>query len=71
MQKKIILLASFIDKEYLDKFLYKIYKNFGVNKKTVFVFETEQGLVLTYRIFLQLGEKNKYQKRITKNSTDT
>lgn len=64
MQKKIILLASFVDEEYLDKFLYKIYKNFGVNKKTVFVFKTEQGYVLTYRLFLQLGERINIRKEL-------
>jgi len=58
MQKKIILLATFLEKENLDKFLYKIYKKFGIKKKSVFLFETDDGeLILTYRLFLQLGQK--------------
>jgi hypothetical protein len=58
MQKKIILLATFLEKENLDKFLYKIYKKFGIKKKSVFLFETDDGeLILTYRLFLELGQK--------------
>ena len=58
MQKKTILLATFLTKDYLDKFLYKIYKKFGVKKKSVFLFETESGdLILTYRLFLEIGQK--------------
>ncbi len=52
MQKKIILVATFVNPSYLDKFLYKIYKSFDVKKNTVFIFETDtEDLLLTYKIF--------------------
>lgn len=65
MQKKVILLATFLNPEYLDKFLFKLYKNFGVKKKSVFVFETEDGnLILTFRIFLDLGQSFNIKKEL-------
>jgi len=67
MQKKVILLATFVNPIYLDKFLYKIYKNFGVKKKSVFYFETEtEDLLLTYRIFLELEQKIDIKKELPK-----
>lgn len=65
MQKKVILLATFLNSEYLDKFLFKLYKNFGVKKNSVFVFETEGGdLILTFRIFLDLGQSFNIKKEL-------
>lgn len=65
MQKKVILLATFLNPEYLDKFLFKLYKNFGVKKNSVFVFETEGGdLILTFRIFLDLGQSFNIKKEL-------
>jgi hypothetical protein len=66
MQKKILLVATFVSEDYLDRFLYKIYKNFGVNKKSVFVFETEDGLLLTYKIYLNIGERINIRKELPK-----
>jgi hypothetical protein len=67
MQKKVILLATFVNPIYLDKFLYKIYKNFGVKKKSVFYFETgTEDLLLTYRIFLDLEQKIDIRKELPK-----
>lgn len=66
MQKKILLVATFVTEDYLDRFLYKIYKNFGVNKKTVFIFETEDGLLLTYKIYLNIGERINIRKELPK-----
>jgi len=65
MQKKVILLATFINSEYLDKFLYKIYKNFGVKKQSVFLFETNDNqLILTYRLFLDFDQKIDIKKEL-------
>ena len=65
MQKKTILLATFVDPEYLDKFFYKIYKKFGVKKNSVFVFETEDDqLFLTYRLFLRFDQKIDIRKEL-------
>ena len=67
MQKKVILLATFITNEYLDKFLYKLYKQFGVKKQSVFLFETDNGeIILTYRLFLNLDEKINIRKELPK-----
>ncbi len=67
MQKKVILLATFITPDYLDKFLYKLYKQFGVKKKSVFLFETDSGeIILTYRLFLNFDEKINIRKELPK-----
>jgi hypothetical protein len=67
MQKKIILVATFVNPSYLDKFLYKIYKSFGVKKNTVFIFETgTEDLLLTYKIFLELDKKIDIKKELPK-----
>lgn len=67
MQKKILLLVTFVSPDYLDKFLFKIYKQFGVNKKKVFVFETDtEDLVLTYRIYLDFDKKINIKKELPK-----
>jgi len=56
-----------LTKDYLDKFLYKIYKKFGVKKKSVFLFETESGdLILTYRLFLEIGQKINIRQELPK-----
>jgi hypothetical protein len=67
MQKKIILVATFVNPSYLDKFLYKIYKTFGVKKKSVFLFETDtEDLLLTYKIFLEFDQKINIKKELPK-----
>ncbi len=67
MQKKIILVATFVSPSYLDKFLYKIYKTFGVKKKSVFMFETDtEDLLLTYKIYLELDQKIDIKKELPK-----
>jgi hypothetical protein len=64
MQKKILLLATFIDKNNLDEFLYKLYKEFGVKKKSVFIFDSNGTLILTYRLFLELDRKLDIRKEL-------
>lgn len=69
MQKKTILLATFVNPNYLDKFLNKLYRKFSIKKQSVFIFETEgEDYLLTYRIFLNLGQKidirNEFRKTI-------
>lgn len=67
MQKKVILVATFIKPNYLGDFLYKIYKRFGVNKKTVFVFDIgSDEQLLTYRLFLEPGERINIRKELPK-----
>lgn len=64
MQKKVILLATFIDKNDLEGFLYKLYKDFGVKKRSVFIFENNNSLILTYRLFLELDRKLDIRKEL-------
>lgn len=64
MQKKVILLATFIDKNDLEGFLYKLYKNFGVKKRSIFIFESNNSLILTYRLFLELDRKLDIRKEL-------
>lgn len=67
MQKKIILVATFIKSEQLVGFLEKLKSKFGIYEKSVFIFETENDdLVLTYRIFLNIGEKINLRKELNK-----
>tara|TARA_R110000822_G_scaffold269913_1_gene392969 strand:+ start:635 stop:1039 length:405 start_codon:yes stop_codon:yes gene_type:complete len=67
MQKKTILVATFIKLENLNVFLDKLKNDFDVNKKSVFMFETENNdLILTYKIFLNVGEKINLKKELTK-----
>ena len=67
MQNKTILLATFVNPNYLDKFLYKLYKKFGINKRSVFIFETEgEDLLLTYRLFIKEDERVDIRKEFRK-----
>ena len=67
MQEKTILVATFIKLEHLDDFLGKLKDKLGINEKSVFIFETENNdLVLTYRIFLSMGEKIDLRKEFNK-----
>jgi hypothetical protein len=67
MQKKVILLATFTTHEYLENFLYKLCKQFGVKKKSVFLFETDnEEIILTYRLFLNFDEKINIRKELPK-----
>ena len=67
MQKKVILVATFIKLEDLEYFLDKLKDRFNIHEKSVFIFETgENSLVLTYRIFLGMGEKINLRKELNK-----
>ena len=67
MQKKTILLATFVNPNYLDKFLNKLYRKFSIKKQSVFIFETEgEDYLLTYRIFLNLGQRVDIRKEFRK-----
>ncbi len=63
MEKKTLLLATFINENEIEDFLYKIYKNFGIKKKSVFIFETEIDIhVLTFKLFIDIDQKINIKK---------
>lgn len=67
MQNKTILLATFVNPNYLDRFLYKLYKKFGINKRSVFIFETDgEDILLTYRLFIKEDERVDIKKEFRK-----
>lgn len=68
MQKKVILLTTFVKPDYLEKFLNVLYKKFGIKKSSVFVFENDlnEDLILTYRIFLDFDKNLDIKKELVK-----
>jgi len=67
MQKKIILLATFVEPKNLDKLLNKLLSKFSIKKSSVFIFETDSGdYLLTYRLYLNIGQKIDIRKEFRK-----
>jgi len=58
MQKKTILLTTFVNPSYLENFLNMLEKRHSINREGVFIFETTgEDLILTFKIFLNIGER--------------
>lgn len=67
MQQKTLLLASFLRPEYLDSFLNKIKKKFGIKKEQIFFFKIEDGsYLLTYKVFIDFENKIDIKKELPK-----
>ena len=67
MQQKILLLASFLRPEYLDSFLNKIKKKFGIKKEQIFFFKIEDGsYLLTYKVYVDFENKIDIRKELPK-----
>ncbi len=67
MQRKIILVATFVEPEQLDLFFDKLKDKFGINPNSVFIFELDdKSLMLTYKLYLQIGEKINLRKELNK-----
>jgi hypothetical protein len=67
MQYKTLLLASFVEKDYLHKFLHNLSTNYRVGKDKVFVFDlTEKTYLLTYKIKIDLGIRFDIKKELPK-----
>lgn len=67
MQQKILLLASFLRPEYLDSFLNKIKKKFGIKKEQIFFFKIEDGsYLLTYKVYVDFENKIDIKKELPK-----
>lgn len=67
MQYKTLLLASFVDKEYLHKFLHNLNTNHRVNNDKVFIFDlTDETYLLTYKIKIDLGVRFDIKKELPK-----
>lgn len=58
MQKKTILLTTFVNPSYLENFLNMLEKRHSIKREDVFIFETTgEDLILTFKIFLNIGER--------------
>tara|TARA_R100001510_G_C7654476_1_gene213146 strand:+ start:1372 stop:1776 length:405 start_codon:yes stop_codon:yes gene_type:complete len=58
MQKKIILLTTFVNPSYLENFLNMLEKRHSIKRESVFIFETSgEDLILTFKIYLNIGER--------------
>ncbi len=67
MQYKTLLLASFVEKDYLHKFLHNLSENHRVNKDKVFVFDlNEDTYLLTYKIKIDLGVRFDIKRELHK-----
>jgi hypothetical protein len=66
MQYKILLLASFVDKNNLQKFLYRL-KNHGIDENKIFVFDlNEDTFLLTYKLKVDIGERFDIKRELPK-----
>lgn len=67
MQHKTLLLASFVDKNYIHKFLHSLSENHGVGEDKVFIFDlTEETNLLTYKIKIQMGDRFDIKRELSK-----
>jgi hypothetical protein len=67
MQYKTLLLASFVDKNYLHKFLHNLSENHNVKSDKVFVFDlNEDTYLLTYKIKIDLGVRFDIKRELRK-----
>jgi hypothetical protein len=67
MQYKTLLLASFVDKDYLHKFLHDLSTNHNTNSDKVFVFDlNDDTYLLTYKIKLDSGVRFDIKKELQK-----
>jgi hypothetical protein len=67
MQYKTLLLASFVKKRYLDRFLHDLSENHNIKKDKVFVFDlNEDTYLLTYKLKIDLGVRFDIRREIPK-----
>ena len=67
MQYKTLLLASFVEKDFLHNFLHNLKENHNVNDDKVFVFElNDRTFLLTYKIKIDLGVRFDIKRELSK-----
>tara|TARA_Y100000389_G_scaffold198328_1_gene234656 strand:+ start:5411 stop:5818 length:408 start_codon:yes stop_codon:yes gene_type:complete len=67
MQHKILLLASFVDKNDIHKFLFNLKESYNVEPDKVFIFElSDKDYLLTYKIKVEVGNKFNIKKELPK-----
>jgi hypothetical protein len=67
MQYKTLLLASFVNKDYLYKFLEDLNQNHNVRSDKVFVFDIDEDTyLLTYKLKIDLGIRFDIRKELPK-----
>ena len=67
MEYKTLLLASFVDKNQLHKFLYNLEDKYGVPNNKVFVFDlNDDTFLLTYKIKIDRDDRFDIKKELSK-----
>jgi hypothetical protein len=67
MQQKILLLATFVKADFLERFLQKLRKRFSIKKENIFFFKLDNGdFLLTYRLFIDIDNKVDIKKELPK-----
>lgn len=67
MQHKILLLASFVDKNYVHKFLYRLKDRHKVDTDKVFIFDlSEDDFLLTYKLKIEPGVRFNIREELPK-----
>ena len=67
MQYKSLLLASFVDKDFLPKFLHELETNHNVKSDKVFIYDlNDASYLLTYKIKLDLGVRFNIKRELPK-----
>lgn len=67
MQQKILLLATFVKADFLERFLLKLRKRFSIKKEHIFFFKLDTGdFLLTYRLFIDIDNKVDIKKELPK-----
>jgi hypothetical protein len=67
MQQKILLLATFVKADFLERFLQKLRKRFSIKKEHIFFFKLDNGdFLLTYRLFIDIDNKVDIKKELPK-----
>jgi hypothetical protein len=66
MQKKTLLLATFVNPDYLNNILSILKKKFNINKEDVYIFEMNDQLLITYKIILDIDNNIDIKKELRK-----
>jgi hypothetical protein len=66
MQKKILLLATFVNPNFLNKTLSILNKKFNLDKKDIFFFDMGDEMLITYRLIFDIDQSIDIKKDLRK-----